>query len=81
MRGNAISSIQLSNGSLISGKQFIDANYQGDLMARAHISHTYGRESRSEYDETLAGIREPHFIGNYSAGTYQTPGRDYMHHG
>ncbi len=81
MQGNTISSIQLADGSVISGKQFIDASYEGDLMAQAHVSHTYGRESRSQYDESLAGIREPHFIRNYSAETYGTPGREYMHHG
>lgn len=81
MRGNTISSIQLANGSVVSGKQFIDASYEGDLMALAHVSHTYGRESRTEYAESLAGIRDPHFIRNYSAETYGTPGREYMHHG
>ncbi len=52
-----IRSIQLSNGEKVYGRYFIDASYEGDLMAQAGVSYTYGRESISEYDESLAGIR------------------------
>jgi len=38
-----------------SGKIFIDASYEGDLMALADISYTWGREGQDEYGETLAG--------------------------
>jgi hypothetical protein len=54
---DAIQSIYLTNGSLIRGDVFIDATYEGDLMARAGISYTYGRESKEQYNESLAGIR------------------------
>lgn len=37
------------------GKTFIDATYEGDLMAAAHVSWTIGREGRKEYGESLAG--------------------------
>ncbi len=53
----AISTIKLTNGSTIEGKVFIDATYEGDLMAKSGVSYTYGREGISEYDESLAGIR------------------------
>ncbi|WP_346319219.1 FAD-dependent oxidoreductase [Chitinophaga sp. YIM B06452] len=56
-KDNTIKSIVLSNGKTISGDVFIDATYEGDLMARAGTSYTYGRESRSQYNEPLAGIR------------------------
>lgn len=56
-KGNSIKSIVLSNGKTISGDMFIDATYEGDLMARAKVSYTYGRESKSQYNESLAGIR------------------------
>ncbi|RYD38781.1 MAG: FAD-dependent oxidoreductase [Verrucomicrobiaceae bacterium] len=39
-----------------SGKVFIDASYEGDLMAGALVPYRVGRESRAEYGETLAGI-------------------------
>ena len=52
-----IQSFYLTNGNLIRGNVFIDATYEGDLMARAGISYTYGRESKEQYHESLAGIR------------------------
>jgi len=37
---------------------FIDATYEGDLMAMAGVSYTWGREGRDVYGESLAGKRE-----------------------
>jgi hypothetical protein len=39
-----------------TGEVFIDASYEGDLMAGAHVSYRVGREARSEYGEQLAGV-------------------------
>ncbi|NBV21931.1 MAG: FAD-dependent oxidoreductase [Proteobacteria bacterium] len=39
-----------------TGKVFIDASYEGDLMAGARVPYRVGREARQEYDEPLAGI-------------------------
>ncbi len=55
--GARIVSLTLSDGSTVTGRVFIDAGYEGDLMARAGVSSTFGRESRSEYGEDAAGIR------------------------
>lgn len=55
--GARIKSIALSDGSKLRAKVFIDASYEGDLMARAGVSYVVGRESKSEYSEELAGIR------------------------
>lgn len=38
------------------GTMFIDASYEGDLMASAGVSYRIGRDSNSEYNETLNGI-------------------------
>ncbi len=38
------------------GKMFIDASYEGDLMASSGVSYRIGRDSNSEYNETLNGI-------------------------
>ena len=38
------------------GDIFIDASYEGDLMAAAHVPYRVGREGRAEYGEHLAGI-------------------------
>lgn len=41
----------------VEGKVYIDAGYEGDLMAMAGVEHTWGRESREEFGEEAAGIR------------------------
>jgi hypothetical protein len=51
-----ISSISMENGVTYSGKAFIDATYEGDLMAAAGVSYTVGRESDKKYGETLNGV-------------------------
>jgi hypothetical protein len=48
----------MENGKSFRAKVFIDATYEGDLMAKAGISYTIGREANSQYQETLDGIRE-----------------------
>ncbi|MCF7784702.1 MAG: FAD-dependent oxidoreductase [Prosthecobacter sp.] len=39
-----------------TGDVFIDASYEGDLMAGAKVPYRVGREGRSEYGEQLAGV-------------------------
>lgn len=80
-RDGRIRSFKLDNGAVIQGDVFIDASYEGDLMARSGVSHTWGRESAAQYGESLAGIREPHFRRNYTPEEYATPTIEYMHHG
>lgn len=53
-----LNAIRLSNGQTVAGRIFVDASYEGDLLAAAGISTTYGRESRAVYGESLAGIRD-----------------------
>jgi hypothetical protein len=55
--GARITAIRLSDGSRAEAKTFVDASYEGDLMARAKVSYTFGRESRDEYGEEAAGVR------------------------
>ncbi|HEY0941960.1 MAG TPA: FAD-dependent oxidoreductase [Steroidobacter sp.] len=42
---------------VVAAKVFIDASYEGDLMARAGASYTVGREPNSRYNETLNGVQ------------------------
>lgn len=49
--------IQMENGSKYSGKIFIDATYESDLMAASGVSYSIGRESNKEYGETLNGVQ------------------------
>ena len=56
-KGTEIISIQMEDGTVFKGKVFIDATIEGDLLARAGISTTVGREANAQYKETLNGIR------------------------
>jgi len=55
--GAKIDSITLSDGAVIKASSFVDAGYEGDLMARSGVAYTFGRESKAEYGEEAAGIR------------------------
>lgn len=57
-QGTRITQIHLENGSVFAAKVFIDASYEGDLMAFAGASYIVGREPQSQYDEYSAGIRD-----------------------
>lgn len=54
---NTITSIRMESGLKIKGKIFIDASYEGDLMAKSGVSYTYGRESNSQYSEQKNGVQ------------------------
>ncbi len=60
MRGGAIQSITMLSGKTYRGKMFIDATYEGDLLAAAGVSYIVGREANSQYGETLNGIQIEH---------------------
>lgn len=51
-----ITSIKMLSGEVYHGKMFIDASYEGDLMAAAGVSYTVGRESNEIYNETMNGV-------------------------
>ena len=42
------------------GKVFVDATYEGDLMAAAGVSYFVGREANAVYGETISGIQVSH---------------------
>jgi hypothetical protein len=46
----------------IFGEEFIDCSYEGDLMAKAGVLYTVGREDNKEYNETYNGsqLRDKH---------------------
>ncbi len=54
-----ITAIRLEGGVRVKGRMFIDASYEGDLLAAAGVSFRVGREGNSEYDETGNGITGP----------------------
>lgn len=52
-----IETILLENGDRVEGRIFVEASYEGDLLAASGISWTLGREASSTYNESLAGVR------------------------
>jgi hypothetical protein len=54
---NRIDCISAISGRQFRGRVFIDASFEGDVMAKAGVSYTVGRESEQEFGESLAGIR------------------------
>jgi hypothetical protein len=53
--GQRLKSLTTRDGTTHRGGMFIDASYEGDLMAAAKVSYLVGRESRAQYGEPLAG--------------------------
>lgn len=51
---------------------FIDASYEGDLLAKAGVSYTWGRESSAQYGESLGGVRP--VLMRYDIDPYVKPG-------
>ena len=52
-----IVSLRTLSGKLFKGKIFVDATYEGDLMASAGVQYTIGREDNSLYNETWNGVQ------------------------
>jgi len=53
----AISSFQTLDGSTYRAKVFMDATYEGDLMAASGVTYTVGREAMDQYGEEWNGIQ------------------------
>ena len=57
-----IASITMESGRVFHGRIFIDATYEGDLMALAGVSYTVGREANATYGETLNGVQTEYAV-------------------
>jgi len=55
--GVKITQIVMESGRSFEAKVWIDATYEGDLMAKAGVSYHVGRESNQTYDETINGLQ------------------------
>jgi hypothetical protein len=55
--GARLTEIAMENGASFAARVFVDATYEGDLMAQAGVSYTWGREGILDYGEPLAGVR------------------------
>ncbi|WP_410810089.1 FAD-dependent oxidoreductase [Micromonospora sp. 067-2] len=55
--GNRITELRTEDGSIYRGGVFVDATYEGDLLAMAGVGFTVGRESNDTYGETINGVQ------------------------
>jgi hypothetical protein len=55
--GPRITAIRTLGGKTYAGRMFIDATYEGDLMAAAGVSYHVGRESQRTYGEQWNGVQ------------------------
>ena len=71
-----LTEITMENGKVFRARMFIDATYEGDLMAKAGVSYTVGREGNTNYNETLNGIRAetPKHQFTVAVDPYMKPG-------
>ncbi len=72
MSNQRITQVTMDDGSVYRAKMFIDSSYEGDLMAKAGVTFTFGREGTNVYGEALAGIRS--LGGTYNYDPYVVPG-------
>ena len=63
LKDGRIIALLTTTGERYAGLAFIDASYEGDLMARAGVSHFIGRESNAAFGETMNGIRPAGLVG------------------
>lgn len=70
--GNILS-FKTLDGITYKGKMFIDATYEGDLMALAGVKYHIGRESNSQYNETLNGLQADIFHQKHHFETKVSP--------
>ena len=79
--GARIAAITMLSGRSYAGRMFVDATYEGDLMAAAGVAYAVGREAQSAYGEKWNGIQtgvlhHRHHFGVLSAkiSPYVVPG-------
>jgi hypothetical protein len=78
MEKGRITSIRTLDGKTYRGRMFIDATYEGDLMAAAAVDYHVGRESQKTYGEQWAGIQTGVLHHRHHFGAVKTPISPYV---
>lgn len=76
--GGRITGISTLNGNRYTGKMFIDATYEGDLMAAAGVDYHVGRESVSQYGEKWNGVQTAVLHHRHHFGVLPKPISPYV---
>lgn len=75
-QNNRIIQIVMESGETYSGKMFMDATYEGDLLAAAGVTYEVGREANKKYGETLNGVQ----ANKYNVTLTGSVSRNATHH-
>jgi hypothetical protein len=76
--GTRIASIRTESGRTYSGRMFIDATYEGDLMAAAGVTYHVGRESTATYGERWNGVQTGVLHHRHHFGAVKEPISPYV---
>lgn len=76
--GQRITSIETLSGKVYAGKMFIDATYEGDLMAAAKVDYHVGREANSVYGEEWNGSQVTILHHRHHFGAVKQPISPYV---
>ena len=77
-RGGRIVSIRTVSGRTYQGRMFIDATYEGDLMAAAGVDYHVGREAQATYGEQWNGVQTGVLHHRHHFGVLKTPISPYV---
>jgi hypothetical protein len=73
-----IAAIQMLSGKTYRGRMFIDATYEGDLLAAAGVAYHVGREAQSTYGEKWNGVQTGVLHHGHHFGVLKTPIDPYV---
>jgi len=76
--GGRITAIKMLSGLEFTGRMFIDATYEGDLMASAGVEYHVGRESKDKYGEEWNGVQTGVLHHGHHFGAVATPISPYV---
>ncbi|RLK25260.1 FAD dependent oxidoreductase [Micromonospora sp. M71_S20] len=75
LRDGRIVEVATGDGRTFAGGVFVDASYEGDLLALAGVPYAVGREDRASYGERWAG-RQELLPGRHTMPPFISPFRD-----
>ena len=77
-QGARITSLTTLDGRTFTGRMFIDATYEGDLMAAAGVDYHVGREAQSTYGEQWNGVQTGVLHHRHHFGVLKSPISPYI---
>jgi hypothetical protein len=77
-QGDRITEIKMLDGKSYSAKIYIDATYEGDLMAAAGVTYHVGREAMATYGEKWNGVQTGVLHHRHHFGAVKTPISPYI---